>query len=157
MRPDLRWLASALTVTLVLTLLTGCATTFRKPERNLPHAFDTGWRGEKVCEVLYEDERVRVGLCTFPPGIGHERHYHLPHFGYTLESGTMRIEDDEGVREVEIPAAESQHASKPLALLARNRSLRHNEVQIFRSPDRDRAQPTQSRAEARREHPCPSM
>ena len=65
----------------------------------LPHAFDIGWKGLKVCEILHEDAGVRIARCTFPPGVGHERHYHLPHFGYTLSSGTMQIKDAEGGRD----------------------------------------------------------
>lgn len=34
---------------------------------------------------------MRVARCTFPPGGGHERHFHLPHWGYILEGTTMRI------------------------------------------------------------------
>jgi quercetin dioxygenase-like cupin family protein len=61
-----------------------------------PHAFDAGWQGQKTCELLYEDAAVRVGRCTFPPGIGHEKHFHNPHFGYVLEGGTMRLVDSKG-------------------------------------------------------------
>ncbi|HEX6199134.1 MAG TPA: cupin domain-containing protein [Thermoanaerobaculia bacterium] len=70
----------------------------------LPHAFEAGWLGEPVCEVLYETDSVRVGRCSFPPGVGHERHFHRPHFGYVLTGGTMRIEDAEGVETVETRA-----------------------------------------------------
>ena len=63
---------------------------------NLPEAFDAGWKGQKVCELLYETESARVGRCTFPPGVGHERHFHYPHFGYVLEGGTLRIVDETG-------------------------------------------------------------
>lgn len=62
----------------------------------LPHAFEAGWQGQQTCEVLYETAEVRVGYCAFPPGVGHERHYHDPHFGYVLEGGTLRIADAEG-------------------------------------------------------------
>jgi quercetin dioxygenase-like cupin family protein len=41
--------------------------------------------------------------CTFPPGAGHERHYHKAHFGYTLAGSTFRITDTTGSREVEVP------------------------------------------------------
>lgn len=58
---------------------------------DLPEAFDAGWRGEKTCELLYETESVRVGRCSFPPGTGHEKHFHYPHFGYVLEGGLLRI------------------------------------------------------------------
>jgi quercetin dioxygenase-like cupin family protein len=64
----------------------------------LPHAFDAGWQGQKTCELLYEDAAVRVGRCAFPPGVGHEKHFHNPHFGYVLEGGAMRLVDSEGVQ-----------------------------------------------------------
>lgn len=71
----------------------------KKPDPgSLPHAFDAGWRGQKTCEILFEDETTRVGRCVFPPGIGHEKHYHNPHFGYVLEGGTLLIRDDKGER-----------------------------------------------------------
>jgi quercetin dioxygenase-like cupin family protein len=64
---------------------------------DLPEAFDAGWKGEKTCELLYETESVRVGRCVFPPGVGHEKHFHYPHFGYVLEGGLLSITDDAGV------------------------------------------------------------
>jgi len=73
---------------------------FAKDLPNLPEAFDAGWKGEKTCELLYETETVRVGRCSFPPGIGHEKHFHYPHFGYVLEGGTLSITDDAGMVEV---------------------------------------------------------
>ena len=73
-------------------------------EPELPHAFDAGWRGEPVCEVLHDTETVRIGRCSFPPGVGHEKHFHRPHFGYVLTGGTMRIEDADGVETVETRA-----------------------------------------------------
>lgn len=64
----------------------------------LPSALCAGWQGERVCELLHEDEAIRVLRCTFPPGIGHEPHYHPPHFGYVLDGeSVMRITTDEGV------------------------------------------------------------
>jgi hypothetical protein len=66
------------------------------PPAGLPHAFDAGWQGHKTCTLLYENTEVRVGRCTFPPGVGHEKHYHYPHYGYVLEGGTMEILDDTG-------------------------------------------------------------
>lgn len=71
---------------------------------DLPHAFDAGWKGEATCELLYETDSVRVGRCDFPPGIGHEKHYHNPHFGYVIQGSTLRITDAEGTREVETTA-----------------------------------------------------
>jgi len=62
----------------------------------LPEAFDAGWQGQKTCELLFETDEVRVGRCTFPPGFGHEKHYHVPHFGYVLEGSTLEVTDDQG-------------------------------------------------------------
>jgi len=62
----------------------------------LPEAFDAGWQGRKTCELLFETDEVRVGRCTFPPGIGHEKHYHVPHFGYVLEGSTLEVTDAQG-------------------------------------------------------------
>jgi hypothetical protein len=74
------------------------------PQGDLPHAFEAGWRGEATCTVLHEDEVNRIGHCVFPPGVGHERHYHNPHFGYTLEGSTLEIRDAGGVRTVRTTA-----------------------------------------------------
>lgn len=64
----------------------------------LPMALCAGWEGERVCERLREDAQIRVLRCTFPPGVGHEAHYHPPHFGYVLSGdSTMRITTEEGV------------------------------------------------------------
>lgn len=65
----------------------------------LPDPLDAGWKGEKVCELLRENDEMRALRCTFAPGEGHERHFHAPHFGYILEGSTMRITDKNGVRE----------------------------------------------------------
>ena len=75
-----------------------------KPEKpNLPDPLEAGWEGEKVCEVLEENDELRILKCTFPPGVGHETHYHPPHVGYTLKGGTFKLNDIEGIREVTIP------------------------------------------------------
>lgn len=68
---------------------------------DLPEAFDAGWKGEKTCELLYETDSVRVGRCVFPPGVGHEKHFHYPHFGYVLEGGTLSIMDEQGETSVQ--------------------------------------------------------
>ena len=70
-----------------------------KSEEVLKTAFEAGWKGNKVCELLFEDEKIRTIRCTFPPGVGHEKHYHPPHFGYILKGGPMHITDSSGVRE----------------------------------------------------------
>ena len=68
----------------------------------LPDPLEAGWKGQAVCEVLQEDNTIRVLKCTFAPGVGHERHEHAPHFGYTLKGSTFKITDDKGTREVKV-------------------------------------------------------
>lgn len=68
----------------------------------LPDPLAAGWKGEPVCERLHEDDRQRVLRCTFPPGVGHERHFHAPHFGYVIKGSRMRIRSADGVREVDL-------------------------------------------------------
>ncbi len=70
----------------------------------LPDPVEAGWKGEKVCEPLFENAHVRAARCAFPPGGGHERHFHAPHFGYILEGGVMSITDGSGTRTVPTPA-----------------------------------------------------
>ncbi len=78
-------------------LLGACASAFAQVP-SLPMALCAGWQGERTCELLSEDAQIRVLRCTFPPGVGHEMHYHPPHFGYVLEGeSTMRITTPEGV------------------------------------------------------------
>jgi len=91
-------LMPALVVGSSLALQAHTAAADNPPE--LPHAFDAGWEGQKTCEIMFEDDTVRVARCVFPPGIGHEKHYHNPHFGYVLEGGALRIVDSNGEREV---------------------------------------------------------
>jgi quercetin dioxygenase-like cupin family protein len=62
----------------------------------LPSPLEAGWRGHKVCELLLENAEVRTLRCTFPPGIGHERHFHKPHWGYVMAGGTMQITSASG-------------------------------------------------------------
>ena len=78
---------------------------------SLPDPLKAGWQGQKVCEKLHEDDKQRILRCTFPPGVGHEKHYHAPNFGYTLQGGKMRITSASGTREVEIKTGDS-HVSQ---------------------------------------------
>ena len=71
-----------------------------EPAANFPHAFDAGWAGQKTCTMMFEDATVRIARCVFPPGVGHEKHFHNPHFGYVLEGSTLRIVDGKGERTV---------------------------------------------------------
>ena len=84
-------------------LLLGACATASAQVAPLPQALCAGWQGEEVCVRLHEDASVRVLRCTFPPGVGHERHYHPPHFGYVLEGqSVMRITTAAGVREAPV-------------------------------------------------------
>ncbi len=71
---------------------------------DLPDPLAAGWNGEPVCELLHEDAQQRILRCTFPPGVGHEKHFHKAHFGYVIAGGKMRIIDDSGEREVDLQA-----------------------------------------------------
>lgn len=86
-----------LKIVLLFVLLSCCKTTQR-----LPDPLEAGWKGEKVCEVLSETNKLRVLKCTFPPNIGHQKHYHKPHFGYTIAGSTFKITDTNGVRSVPV-------------------------------------------------------
>ena len=82
---------------LAIFLLSNCV-----EHKALPDPLEAGWNNEAVCEVLQDNEKLRVLKCTFPPGIGHERHYHNTHFGYTISGSKMRIKDTTGIREVNV-------------------------------------------------------
>jgi beta-alanine degradation protein BauB len=73
-------------------------------ESALPSALDAGWRGRKVCELLFENASVRTARCTFPPGVGHERHFHPAHWGYILQGATMRITTADGTVDRDLKA-----------------------------------------------------
>ncbi|WP_340154838.1 cupin domain-containing protein [uncultured Winogradskyella sp.] len=73
----------------------------------LPDPLQAGWDGNAVCEVVEENQELRVLKCTFEPNVGHEEHYHNPHFGYTLSGGKFRIKDNSGTREVNVPTGYS--------------------------------------------------
>ena len=93
---------------LMLALALGACASASAQVAPLPTALCAGWQGERVCEQLHEDGEIRVLRCTFPPGVGHERHYHPPHFGYVLSGeSVMRITTEEGVREAPVRAGGS--------------------------------------------------
>lgn len=91
-----------ITLLIVFGILIAC-----KDKSNLPDPLEAGWNNQVVCEVLEDNDKLRTLKCTFPPGVGHERHYHDTHFGYTLKGGTFRITDATGTREVTIPTGYS--------------------------------------------------
>ncbi len=91
------------TISFILLLCGALLACSCKPKTTLPDPLAAGWEGQAVCKVLEENEDVRVLKCTFPPEVGHERHYHPKHYGYTLKGGTFRITDTSGMREVRVP------------------------------------------------------
>lgn len=80
---------------LLATIIFSC-----KKENSLPDPLQAGWNNKAVCELLEENENIRVLKCTFKPGVGHEKHYHNRHFGYAIAGSTFRITDASGTREV---------------------------------------------------------
>lgn len=69
---------------------------FAAAQENLPDTIEAGWKGEPVCEVLYEDEQIRTGTCTYPPGVGQDRHTHGPYFTYVVSGGTLEVTSERG-------------------------------------------------------------
>ena len=86
----------------ILTTSAACTTT-----SVLPDPLAAGWNGVPVCERLHEDSDQRILRCTFKPGVGHERHYHAPHFGYAIKGGRMQITDESGTRVVDLLSGSS--------------------------------------------------
>lgn len=80
----------------------------------LPDPLEAGWQGQQVCERLKEDDHQRILKCAFPPGVGHEKHYHVAHFGYALSGGKVEITDDSGTRQIEL-ADDSYYESNGVA------------------------------------------
>jgi quercetin dioxygenase-like cupin family protein len=70
--------------------------------KELKGPLQTGWKGEKVCELLSENTQQRILRCTFPPGVGHERHKHNANFGYAIAGGKMQITDEKETKTVNL-------------------------------------------------------
>lgn len=98
---------------MLAALAAGCAS-MPAVSNGLPSALEAGWEGERVCTRQHQTATHRVLRCTFPPGVGHERHFHPAHYGYALSGGTMRITDATGTREVGL-ATGSDYASEGTA------------------------------------------
>ena len=67
----------------------------------LPDPLQAGWDGQKVCEILEDNNELRILKCTFSPGDGHEKHYHNPHYAYAVRGSRFQITDSKGVREAD--------------------------------------------------------
>ncbi len=76
-----------------------------KPQ--LPEPLQAGWEGQPVCEKLHEDSEHRILRCTFPPAVGHERHFHGRHFGYAIAGGRIEITDASGTQEIDLVTGSS--------------------------------------------------
>ena len=85
-----------------LAIVGACAT-----EPRFPDPLEAGWNGVPVCDKLHEDSDHRILRCSFPPSVGHERHFHNRHFGYAIAGGRMRITDADGTREVDLATGSS--------------------------------------------------
>lgn len=90
-------------ILLVISLALSFSVLACKQKSPLPDPLEVGWKGEVVCEVIENNNELRVLKCTFDPGVGHEKHFHNPHMGYTLAGGKFRITDTTGIREVDVP------------------------------------------------------
>ncbi|MEM9300083.1 MAG: VOC family protein [Bacteroidota bacterium] len=69
---------------------------------DLPDPVEAKWKGQEVCKVIEENEELRTLKCIFPPGVGHDKHFHAKHYGYTLKGSAFKITDAEGTREVNV-------------------------------------------------------
>jgi quercetin dioxygenase-like cupin family protein len=65
---------------------------------DVPDALSVEWQGNHPCEKLFEDAQVRVARCTFPPGC----HSHPSYLSYVASGGQAQIQDEKGVRKVEV-------------------------------------------------------
>lgn len=96
----------AATICFIL-LAAACSPKTESQSQNLPDPLEAGWKGESVCEVLQEDASIRMLKCVFPPGVGHERHFHSKHIGYTIAGAKMQITDSTGTRVLDVKSGGS--------------------------------------------------
>jgi len=97
-------LASSLALLIMAPVIALAQGTLPTRSQDLPDPIEAGWQGQPVCELLQANADIRIFRCVFPPGVGHERHFHAGHFGYALSGGTMRITDASGTREARLTA-----------------------------------------------------
>jgi beta-alanine degradation protein BauB len=94
---------SGLPLALVATFLVVPLTAAAQPATaQLPDPLGAGWKGQATCEKLHEDTKLRILRCTFPPNVGHEQHFHAPHYVYVLDGGKVRVTSAAGTQEVEL-------------------------------------------------------
>jgi hypothetical protein len=102
--PNLRIKATAHLVAVVISFAIAGA---YAEQTTLPDPLEAGWKGEPVCEKLLDDADNRILRCSFPPSVGHERHFHNRYFGYAIAGGRVRISDASGTREVDLATGSS--------------------------------------------------
>lgn len=107
MNSTVRTLAAGAALVLLLPPAALAAPTAPASEPVLPDPLGAGWQGQPVCVVLKDNARLRALRCTFPPGVGHERHFHAPHWGYILQCSTMKITSATGTVVRELKAGDS--------------------------------------------------
>ena len=82
-----------------------------RAQDTLPDPLSAGWKDHSVCELLEENESIRVLRCTFEPGIGHEKHFHAAHYAYALSGSRFRVEDENGIREVDFTSGSNYYSN----------------------------------------------
>ena len=63
---------------------------------------------------------MRAARCSFPPGVGHERHFHAAHWGYIVQGATMRITTAAGIIDRVLKAGDSARYAVDLQHSIRN-------------------------------------
>lgn len=76
----------------------------------LPDPLAAGWNDKAVCIVLEDNEAVRVLRCTFAPGVGHDKHFHAAHYAYAISGSRFRVEDENGIREVDFSTGSNYYS-----------------------------------------------
>jgi quercetin dioxygenase-like cupin family protein len=87
------------------------ATPFTAVAQEVPDALAVEWQGTKPCETLFEDAQIRIARCTFPPGAVHLCHSHPSYLSYTLSGGQAQVQDEKGIRKVDVVAGASKDFS----------------------------------------------
>ena len=86
----------------LIVLVVLCLITFMGQCKELKGPLQTGWKGIDVCEKLSENAHENILRCTFPPGVGHEKHKHKANFGYALSGGKVQMKDQKGTRTIDL-------------------------------------------------------
>jgi len=92
-------------VVLMMSVFGSCTS-----ENSLPDPLEAGWNNTAVCEVLVDNDKMRVLKCSFAPGVGHDKHYHPAHYAYAISGSRFRIEYKDGVREVDFSTGSNYYS-----------------------------------------------